>query len=155
MWKRMAGKTCEEVTSKPYLIDKSESLNPGASTPGTGSSQWEGPCWGGSLFIKNREMLCVAVAGGWGGCVGSEVGKGCVDLDLGLWMPGFVPGFCCWWSRVKQRLGKEVIAGTSLEVQWLRLCHLMQEAWVQSLVGEVGPTCLEAKKPKHKIEAIL
>ena len=56
---------------------------------------------------------------------------------------------------MKQRLGKEVIAGTSLEVQWLRLCHLMQEAWVQSLVGEVGPTCLEAKKPKHKIEAIL
>ena len=55
-----------------YLIDKkSESLNPGTGAPGPGNSQWEGPCWGGSLLSKDREMLCVAVAWGWGGLWGA------------------------------------------------------------------------------------
>ena len=37
--------------------------------------------------------------------------------------------------------------GTSLAVQWLRLCLPMQGVWVQSLVNS---TCLTAKKLKHK-----
>ena len=46
----------------------------------------------------------------------------------------------------------------SLAVWWLRVCHPMQELWVQSLVMRelrFPPTCLTAKKPKHKTEAIL
>ena len=31
--------------------------------------------------------------------------------------------------------------GTSLVVQWLRLCSPVQGPWVQSLIGEVDPTC--------------
>jgi len=44
-------------------------------------------------------------------------------------------------------------SGTSLAVQWLRLHLPMQGIWVPSLVKD--PTCLLAKKPKHKTEVIL
>ena len=45
---------------------------------------------------------------------------------------------------------------TSLVVQWLRLHFLMQGVQVGSLVGELRfPHASEAKKPKHKTEAIL
>ena len=45
--------------------------------------------------------------------------------------------------------------GTSLVIQWLRLCLPMQRLWVQSLVGELRSHMPQAKKPKHKTEAIL
>ena len=35
----------------------------------------------------------------------------------------------------------KVIQGTSLVVQWLRLCVLMQEAWVRPLVRELDQMC--------------
>ena len=37
-------------------------------------------------------------------------------------------------------------SGTSLVVQWIRICLAMQGTWVQSLVLE-GPTCCRATKP--------
>ena len=42
--------------------------------------------------------------------------------------------------------------GTSLAVQWLRLCLPGQGVWVQSLVRELtrDPTCLTTEKPEHK-----
>ena len=43
---------------------------------------------------------------------------------------------------------KSINLGTSLVVQWLRICLLMQEIWVQSLVQE-DSTCLRATKPMH------
>ena len=39
--------------------------------------------------------------------------------------------------------------GTSLVVLWLRLCLSMQGVRVRSLVRELDPTCLVAKKPKN------
>ena len=44
---------------------------------------------------------------------------------------------------------------TSLVVQWLRLLLPIQEVWVQSLVRELRSTCLAAKRPQRKTEAIL
>ena len=43
---------------------------------------------------------------------------------------------------------KEYIYGTSLVVQWLRICLPMQGTWVRSLVWE-DPTCHGATKPMH------
>ena len=40
--------------------------------------------------------------------------------------------------------------GTLLAVQWLRFCPPMQGAWVQSLVGELGSTCLSVWLLKKK-----
>ena len=39
--------------------------------------------------------------------------------------------------------------GTSLMVQWLRICLPMQGTWVRSLVQE-DPTCRRATKPVHQ-----
>ena len=39
--------------------------------------------------------------------------------------------------------------GTSLVVHWLRLCLSMQRVQVRSLVRELDPTCLVAKKPRN------
>ena len=39
--------------------------------------------------------------------------------------------------------------GTSLEIQWLKIHLVMQETWVQSLVGELDPTCHGRAKPTH------
>ena len=41
---------------------------------------------------------------------------------------------------------QEIIMGTSLLAQWLRICLPMQGTWVQSLVQE-DPTCCRATKP--------
>ena len=43
--------------------------------------------------------------------------------------------------------------GTSLAVQWLRLCPPMQGAWVRSLVGELGSTCLSVWPLKKRKES--
>ena len=37
----------------------------------------------------------------------------------------------------KVQTSQEVILGTLLVVQWLRICPTMQKTWVQSLVGEL------------------
>ena len=41
-----------------------------------------------------------------------------------------------------------IYAGTSLVVQWLRICLPMQGTWVRALVWE-DPTCRGATKPMH------
>ena len=46
-------------------------------------------------------------------------------------------------------------SGTSLAVQWLRLRLSLQGVRVQSLVGELRSHMPQAKKIKHKTEAIL
>ena len=46
--------------------------------------------------------------------------------------------------------------GSSLVIQWLRCC--LPNAWVDLIPGQVAKinlTCLEAKNPKHKTEAII
>ena len=50
---------------------------------------------------------------------------------------------------------KQVHGGTSLVVQWLRLRLPAQRVQVQSLVRELNPTGLTAKRPKQRIETIL
>ena len=40
--------------------------------------------------------------------------------------------------------------GTSLVVQWLRLCLPMKRVWVPFLVEKLGPTCLMFKKNQNK-----
>ena len=57
------------------------------------------------------------------------------------------------WS-LKESVKRQSHVGTSLVVQWLRLCLPMQGVQDQSLVGSLDPTCLVTKKPKHKAEAI-
>ena len=43
------------------------------------------------------------------------------------------------------------IFGTSLVVQWLRQCKIpMQGAWVQSLVRELDPICLNEEFACHR-----
>ena len=42
----------------------------------------------------------------------------------------------------------EKVLGTSLVVQWLRICLPMQGTWVRALVRE-DPTCRGAIKPVH------
>ena len=59
-----------------------------------------------------------------------------------------------WLWGTQQREFKNSSSGTSLVVQWLRLCLPMQGVQDQSLVGSLDPTCLATKKPKHKTEAI-
>ena len=41
---------------------------------------------------------------------------------------------------------KYIYVGTSLVVQWLRVCLPVRGTWVQSLVQE-DPTCLGAARP--------
>ena len=45
--------------------------------------------------------------------------------------------------------------GTSLMVQWLRLCLRIQRVGVRTLVRELRSICLEAKKPKCETKATL
>ena len=47
-------------------------------------------------------------------------------------------GYVSCLSRIR-------IEGTSLAVQWLRICLVMQGTWVQLLVGELSPHAKEAK----------
>ena len=51
------------------------------------------------------------------------------------------------WETVRQFF-KGLSTGTSLVVQWLRICFAMQATQVQSLVGE-DATCHRAIKPVH------
>jgi len=60
------------------------------------------------------------------------------------------------YCKVKKKIEKkQQKLGTSLVVQWLRLCFLMQGVQVPSLVGELRPHMPRAKKLKPKAEAIL
>ena len=59
------------------------------------------------------------------------------------------------WRRLPWRRVKSWQARTSLVVQWLGLRLPAQGVWVQSLVGELGPTCFATKGPRQKAEAIL
>ena len=43
------------------------------------------------------------------------------------------------------------MSGTSLVVQWLRICLAMQTTQVQPLVRELNPTCLGAQAQYQKI----
>jgi len=52
--------------------------------------------------------------------------------------------------KVEKKARKEKMTGTSLVVQWLRICLLMQGTWVQSLVGELKfPTYCGTTKTTH------
>ena len=61
-----------------------------------------------------------------------------------------------WGEKQKHRrflwivLRNSVSAGTSLAVQWLRLCLLMQWLWVRSRIRELRLHVLHGQKPKHK-----
>ena len=50
---------------------------------------------------------------------------------------------------------KTTLYGTSLAVQQLRLCLLMQGVWFDSWSGTKIPHALWPKKPKHETEAVL
>ena len=53
---------------------------------------------------------------------------------------------------------KNFSVGTSLAVQWLRLCLPMQVVWVPSLVVELDPNIPHGLRPKNqniKTEAVL
>ena len=59
------------------------------------------------------------------------------------------------WDDIKvtfnltlENLTLENLTGTSLVVQWLRICLPMQGTWVRSLVQE-DPPCHGATKPVH------
>ena len=45
--------------------------------------------------------------------------------------------------------------GTSLAVQWLRICLAMQRTWVQSPVGEVRSYMLQGKEAQGKEAHVL
>ena len=57
-----------------------------------------------------------------------------------LWMPAYS------WGKVH--------GGISLVIQWSTVWLPMQWMWVQSLSRNWDPTCLLAKKPKHKSNAV-
>ena len=50
---------------------------------------------------------------------------------------------------------KSEALGTSLAVQWLRLCSPVQGAQVRSLVGELRTHMPGSQKPKHEMETVL
>ena len=58
-------------------------------------------------------------------------------------------------SKINRGILKMLTAGASLVVQWLKLCLPMQRVKIQSLVRELRSTSFQAKKPKHKTEAVL
>ena len=58
-------------------------------------------------------------------------------------------------SKINRGILKMLTVGASLVVQWIKLCLPMQRVKVQSLVRELRSTSFQAKKPKHKTEAIL
>ena len=45
---------------------------------------------------------------------------------------------------------KILLCGTSLVIQWLRLCFPVQDMWVRSLAVELDPTHLLAKNQNKK-----
>ena len=49
-------------------------------------------------------------------------------------------------AHYEKKKKKNLKIGTSLMVQWLRICLLMQSMQVQSWVRELGPTCHRAIK---------
>jgi len=52
------------------------------------------------------------------------------------------------WS-LKESVKRQSHVGTSLVVQWLRLCLPMQGVWVGSLVEELGSHMPSAKKKQN------
>ena len=65
---------------------------------------------------------------------------------LGLWgrmkelseaVVKILPSKLCFWISPPPPFFKRKLLGTSLAVQWLRLCLPMQGVWVQSLVKEL------------------
>ena len=95
---------------------------------------------------------------------GKNTRVGCQALLQGIFLTqGSNPQLLCllhWqvgsiaWPKKKKKKKKK--KGTSLEVQWLRLCLPMQVVWVWSLAGEprFHLPCSQ-EKPDHKTEAIL
>ena len=53
------------------------------------------------------------------------------------------------WQTTKPISIKNRIAGTSLVVQWLRICLPVQGTWVRALVQE-DPTCHRATEPVRR-----
>ena len=68
-------------------------------------------------------------------------------------LPGEFHGLFSPWGRKELDTTKRL--SLSLMVQWLRLLLPLQGMQVQSLFRELRPTCLLAKKPKHRTEAIV
>ena len=79
------------------------------------------------------------------------------DLSLNQSMPIPLEGWPIkqWPTLPNKGHQKQGKSGASLEAQWLRV-HLPAQG-VQGIPGHGAeiPTCLRAKKPKHKTEAIL
>ena len=61
----------------------------------------------------------------------------------------FIFAKCFLRSHLSPCLLKNMFTGASMVVQWLKL-HLVQGAWVQSLVGELRSHRLPPKKQKQK-----
>ena len=61
---------------------------------------------------------------------------------------------CIYLYRPRMRRGVLGLhgLGTSLVVRRVRLCSLIQEAWVPSLAGELDPTCLPQLRARVRDE---
>ena len=56
----------------------------------------------------------------------------------------------CLMASCLMRKYPGVVTGTSLAVQWLKTSPSNAGVWVDPSSGSENPTCLSAKKPKHK-----
>ena len=95
-------------------------------------NEWAWMCTNKTLFIHTQIWISCKFNVWWNGC--TNIG-GVLDLICRLWFSD------PWSSQIVNILWQ-----TSIVVQWIRTCLLIQGTRVQSLVQE-DSTCLGATKP--------
>ena len=97
-------------------------------------NEWAWMCTNKTLFIHTQIWISCKFNVWWNGC--TNIG-GVLDLICRLWFSD------PWSSQIVNILWR-----TSIVVQWIRTCLLIQGTRVQSLVQE-DSTCLGATKPMN------
>ena len=80
-------------------------------------------------------------------CVDEDVGKWTLSMEMFFLLEERI-GDIFQYRKCTKHLNQEFDTGTSLVVQWLRICLPKQGTWLQSLVQE-DPTCRRATGPIH------
>ena len=78
-------------------------------------------------------------------CVDEDVGKWTLSMEMFFLLEERI-GDIFQYRKCTKHLNQEFDTGTSLVVQWLRICLPKQGTWVRSLVQE-DSTCHRATKP--------